>query len=205
MSRVQRGLTPRDFQEEDEQKMAVMRKAFQMFDTTKSGFIDTLKISTILNTMGQLFDDSELNALIQENDPDGTGKVNFDVFCRIAGRFLEEEDAEAMQEELKEAFRLYDREGNGYITTATLKEILAALDDKLTSADLDGIIAEIDTDGSGTVDFDGAYTCLSTRNPFPFWNLPMDRWQASTLGSWTLVLRFLPVLVDCGNSRIHRS
>lgn len=53
--------------------------------------------------------------------------------------------------------RLYDREGNGYITTSTLKEILAALDDKLSSSDLDGIIAEIDTDGSGTVDFDGKY------------------------------------------------
>lgn len=54
-------------------------------------------------------------------------------------------------------YRLYDREGNGYITTSTLKEILAALDDKLSSSDLDGIIAEIDTDGSGTVDFDGKY------------------------------------------------
>lgn len=53
--------------------------------------------------------------------------------------------------------RLYDREGNGYITTGTLKEILAALDDNLTSRDLDGIIAEIDTDGSGTVDFDGTF------------------------------------------------
>jgi calmodulin len=52
-------------------------------------------------------------------------------------------------------YRLYDREGNGYITTSTLKEILAALDDKLSNSDLDGIIAEIDTDGSGTVDFDG--------------------------------------------------
>jgi hypothetical protein len=41
----------------------------------------------------------------------GTGKVNFDGFCRIAAHFLEEEDSEAMQEELKEAFRLYDREG----------------------------------------------------------------------------------------------
>lgn len=70
---------------------------------------------------------------------------------------MEEDDAEAMQEELKEAFRLYDREGNGYITTATLREILAALDDKLGPEDLDGIIAEIDTDGSGTVDFDGKY------------------------------------------------
>ncbi|PSN30865.1 hypothetical protein C0J52_26254 [Blattella germanica] len=48
-----------------------MRKAFQMFDTTKSGFIETLKISTILNTMGQLFDDGELQTLIEETDPEG--------------------------------------------------------------------------------------------------------------------------------------
>lgn len=47
--------------------------------------------------------------------------------------------------------------GNGYITTKTLKEILAALDDKLGNEDLDGIIQEIDTDGSGTVDFDGNF------------------------------------------------
>lgn len=35
----------------------------------------------------------------------GTGKINFDGFCNIASHFLEEEDAEAMQQELKEAFR----------------------------------------------------------------------------------------------------
>lgn len=49
--------------------------------------------------------------------------MNFDGFCNIAGHFLEEEDAEAMQQELKEAFRLYDREGNGYITTKYEYEI----------------------------------------------------------------------------------
>jgi Ca2+-binding EF-hand superfamily protein len=32
---------------------------------------------------------------------------------------------------------------------------LAALDDKLTAEDLDGIIEEVDEDGSGTVDFEG--------------------------------------------------
>lgn len=50
---------------------AVLRKAFQMFDTSKSGFIETLKISTILNTIGQAYDDGELNALIEENDTEG--------------------------------------------------------------------------------------------------------------------------------------
>jgi len=46
-------------------------------------------------------------------------------------------------------------EGNGYITTDVLREILRELDDKLTNDDLDMMIEEIDSDGSGTVDFDG--------------------------------------------------
>lgn len=58
----------------------MLRKAFQMFDTTKSGYIDVLKISTILNTMGQLFDDSELQALIDENDPESEYHV-FSIIC----------------------------------------------------------------------------------------------------------------------------
>lgn len=53
--------------------------------------------------------------------------------------------------------------GNGYITTKTLREILQALDDKLGPEDLDGIIAEIDTDGSGTVDFDGEFLLVPKR------------------------------------------
>lgn len=70
---------------------------------------------------------------------------------------FQEEDDEALQKELKEAFRLYDKEGNGYIPTSSLREILAALDDQITPDQMDGMIAEIDTDGSGTVDFDGEY------------------------------------------------
>lgn len=83
--------------------------------------------------------------------------MEFEEFLALCARFLVEEDAEAMQEELREAFRLYDKEGNGYIKTADLREILRALDDKLTEDELDEMIAEIDTDGSGTVDFDGEY------------------------------------------------
>ena len=51
-------------------------------------------------------------------------------------------------------FRIYDKAGNGYIPITALKEILRELDSKLTDEELDGIIEEIDEDGSGTVDFD---------------------------------------------------
>ncbi|KAF2357606.1 EF-hand domain [Trinorchestia longiramus] len=86
---------------------------------------------------------------------EGHGVLNFDCFVKVVAPFLEDQDEEAMQNELKEAFRMYDTEGNGFIPVSALKEILAALDDKLTRSDLDNIVDEIDEDGSGTVDFDG--------------------------------------------------
>ena len=51
--------------------VAVLKKTFAMFDSGKTGMIDTDKIKTILNTLGQNFDDDELAALIEENDTDG--------------------------------------------------------------------------------------------------------------------------------------
>lgn len=50
--------------------------------------------------------------------------------------------------------------GNGYIPISSLREILAALDDQLTPDQLNEMIAEIDTDDSGTVDFDGKMVVL---------------------------------------------
>ena len=65
-----------------------------------------------------------------------------------------EDDEEQMKEELKEAFRIYDKDSQGFITTAILKEILREIDTTLTEDDLDNIIDEVDEDGSGTLDFD---------------------------------------------------
>lgn len=56
--------------------------------------------------------------------------------------------------------------GNGYITTAVLREILKELDDKITNEDLDMMIEEIDSDGSGTVDFDGNIFVVLKWNAF---------------------------------------
>ncbi|XP_052124890.1 troponin C-like isoform X2 [Frankliniella occidentalis] len=137
----------------DQEQVTMLRRAFSMFDSGKTGCIEREKVHTILNTMGQAFDDRELDRVLTEQDSDGTGKLNFDAFCKVAIHFLDEDD-EALQKELKAAFRLYDKEGNGYIPTSSLKEILIALDDQLTPDQLNEMIAEIDTDDSGTVDFD---------------------------------------------------
>lgn len=52
----------------------------------------------------------------------GIGTLSFDDFCTLASRFMteEEEDSEAIKTELREAFRLYDKEGE-YIDEKNLQ------------------------------------------------------------------------------------
>lgn len=152
----------------------MLYSTFNAFDVDKKGYIETEMIGTILDLLGTQLIGDELQSVIKEIDEDGNGEVNFEEFANMAARFLveEEEDTEAIQLELKGAFRLYDKEGrcfatfcvrnvtelylgNGFITTDVLREILRELDDKLSEDDLDNMIDEIDADGSGTVDWEG--------------------------------------------------
>lgn len=138
----------------DKEQLAMLKKAFDGFDHEKKGAISTDMVGTILRMMGQTYNARTLHELIEEVDADRSGQLEFEEFVTLAAKFITEEDAEAMAKELKEAFRLYDKQGNGFIPTSCLREILRELDDQLTEQDLDNMIDEIDGDGSGTVDFD---------------------------------------------------
>lgn len=43
--------------------------------------------------------------------PTESGFLEFDEFVQLAAKFMNEEDEEEMEKELREAFRLYDKEG----------------------------------------------------------------------------------------------
>lgn len=135
-------------------QIETLRKAFDSFDTEKKGFITIDTVSAILKLMGIKISDKNLAEVVAETDEDGSGQLEFEEFVELSAKFLIEEDEEALKAELREAFRIYDKEGQGFITTDVLREILTEIDNKLTEEDLDGIIEEVDEDGSGTLDFD---------------------------------------------------
>ncbi|KAA0195520.1 hypothetical protein HAZT_HAZT005508 [Hyalella azteca] len=91
-----------------------------------------------------------LNESVEEVGNDGSGELEFEEFCILSAKFLIEEDEESLKEELKEAFRIYDKEAVLYSITEILKE----LDNRLSAEDIEGIVDEVDEDGSGTLDFD---------------------------------------------------
>ena len=75
-------------------------------------------------------------------------------FCQLCATFLvEDPDMETMKRELKDAFRIYDKEGQGFITTETLRGLITELLAPLTNEEVEGILEELDEDGSGSMDF----------------------------------------------------
>ncbi|XP_046681159.1 troponin C, isoallergen Bla g 6.0101-like [Homalodisca vitripennis] len=138
-----------------EEQIKLLKNAFNAFDQEQKGSISVEMVGTILEMLGWSMSPSELKEIVDEVDADGSGWLEFDEFCILASRFLtEDETGNDCEEELREAFRLYDKEGQGYITTDVLKEIFRELDHSITEDDLENMIEEIDADGSGTVDFE---------------------------------------------------
>ena len=67
--------------------------------------------------------------MINEGDADGNGTIDFPDFLSLIARKMEDTDTE---EELVEAFKMFDRDGNGFISTAELRHVMTNLGEKLT-------------------------------------------------------------------------
>ncbi|KAL3072847.1 hypothetical protein niasHS_017821 [Heterodera schachtii] len=138
----------------DEEQIEEFQRFFDMFDRSRNGYIMATQLASILDAMEQDYDEKTLRKLIRKFDADGSGKLEFDEFCALVFTVGNSVDKETLRNELKEAFRLFDKEGNGYISTQTLKELLHEIAPDLSDNELDAAVDEIDEDGSGKIEFE---------------------------------------------------
>merc|ERR1711913_8922 len=159
-----------DFEEINEQtnlandEIKCLKVCFDLFDTRKQDYLSADELGEIMRAMGFRPTEEELVDLVNEIDEDGSGQIEFAEFCQLCATFLvEDPDIETMKKELKDAFRIYDKEGQGYITTETLRGLIGELLAPLTDEELEGIIEELDEDGSRSMDFDEFCEMMMTK------------------------------------------
>lgn len=104
-----------------------------------------------MRSLGQNPTESELNDIIVKYDTDDNGSIDFTEFLTMMEQMLKQ--AETEDDEIREAFRVFDKNGDGFISAAELRHVMTRLGEKLTEDEVDEMIRGADLDNDGQIDW----------------------------------------------------
>ncbi|XP_032664057.1 calmodulin-like isoform X2 [Odontomachus brunneus] len=138
-------------------QMKEFREAFRLFDKDGDGTITKEELGRVMRSLGQFARAEELRTMLQEIDIDGDGNVSFEEFVEIVSNIgastAAPTDQHQEEQELRDAFRVFDKHNRGYITASDLRAVLQCLGEDLSEEEIEDMIKEVDVDGDGRIDF----------------------------------------------------
>lgn len=132
------------------EQTAALKDAFSLFDKDGDGVITANELGVVLRSLGHSPSDAEVADIINEVDADDSGTVDFDEFLIMMAHRMTIVDHDS---EAREAFKVFDRNGDGYISKNELREVLMSIGDKISEEDANVMIKDVDADGNGMIDF----------------------------------------------------
>eukprot|EP00933_Yihiella_yeosuensis_P056189 TRINITY_DN55253_c0_g1_i1.p1 TRINITY_DN55253_c0_g1~~TRINITY_DN55253_c0_g1_i1.p1 ORF type:complete len:323 (+),score=65.77 TRINITY_DN55253_c0_g1_i1:114-971(+) len=123
----------------------------KQFDKVNSDADEGITAKELLVLLPPGASEQDAQDIINSVDSDGKPqRMNFGEWLDLMKQNLASQQSDA---ELREEFRIFDSDSNGFITAKELKEVLARMGESKTAAEIDGIFRGFDKDGNGKVDY----------------------------------------------------
>ncbi|XP_037927631.1 calmodulin-A-like [Teleopsis dalmanni] len=136
-----------------------IKEAFNLFDINGDGAISTAELGIVMRSLGENPTEAEVQDLINEIDVDGSGDIGFTEFLNLMSRkFLDHE------EEVREAFKVFDKDGDGFIEFDEMKLVLENMGFNLNEHEFDDLIHGVDIDLDGKIDFEEFDVLMSAKD-----------------------------------------
>lgn len=133
-----------------EDKIGLYKDVFSLFDDDNDGIISTRQLGDVLRKLGMSPTEGEVNEMIEKVDCDGSGTIDFPEFLRMMSNQTEDFDHET---EIRETFRMFDKDGDGFITAGELRYMFANMGQKLSDEEINEMIMDADVDGDGRINY----------------------------------------------------
>jgi len=127
-----------------------LKAAFQVFDKDGDGTITAQEIHTVMTALGEQLTMDTCRQMVASVDLDGNGSIDFDEFQAM---MKAEDSKDSEVDELKAAFQVFDKDGDGTITAQEIHTVMTALGEQLTMDTCRQMVASVDLDGNGSIDF----------------------------------------------------
>ena len=123
------------------------REAFNLFDKDNNGSISASELATVMKSLGLSPSETEITDLMNEIDQDGNHEIDFEEFLTLMARQTDTRDS---AQEIIEAFKVFDKNGDGYISLSELKQVFNSIGEKLSDEELEAMFNEV-SNGSGRI------------------------------------------------------
>lgn len=122
---------------------------FAVYDKNGNGKIEVKELATMIRALGHPLTPAEAATMVKDADKNGNGVIDFNEFVKVveANRPGPKQTAD----ELMEAFRTFDKDGNGSISLVELKQHLTSLGDPMTVEEVEAMFKGADTNHDGKV------------------------------------------------------
>merc|ERR1712189_167074 len=125
-------------------------EAFSKFDDGQTGLVSTKELGTLLRHLGINPTKEELQDLTIQIDPHVTGYLKLPDLLDMMSRIIMERNYDA---QIEDAFRCFDRKGQGTITRQDFEILFENLGEKLSSEEIEGLLDEADQEGEGFINY----------------------------------------------------
>ena len=145
-----------------EDEVMEIKEAFDLFDTDKSGEIDTDELKQALSNLGIDAKNQTLQNMINDIDKNQSGTIDFDECIEMMTAKMSDKDT---REDLKKVFDLFlgDDEKADKIELKHLKRVAKELNENMSEDELNEMITRADTDRDGKVSFDEFYNIMTKK------------------------------------------
>jgi len=134
-----------------EMEIALYKEAFQIFDKHSEGYISTKELGTIFNSLGINISEEDLIEIITIYDNDqNNSMIDFIAFLDIIAK---KKDDIYKEEDLINAFRIFDKEGNGKISIKELRYVMMSSGVDFNENYIKDIINESNVDNDEFIDY----------------------------------------------------
>lgn len=135
-----------------EKKEKLINDIFNMYDIENSGKINSGDVRSLLLNMGYKPSNEDIIEFLRLADKTNTGIVSKENFIKA----LHEKYTipQIQLEEIKEAFKTFDKDKDGKITFKEFRNILKQFGENINDEEIDKIFKFIDADNNGLIDFD---------------------------------------------------
>ncbi|KAK3611555.1 hypothetical protein CHS0354_016488 [Potamilus streckersoni] len=145
-----------------EKQIEDIKEAYTSCDVNHDGHLSAPELKRACRKLGIFLSQEEVDQAMTDADKDGNGCIDLNEFTTFIGKHIVV--ANYRNNELKKAFKRFDKDGDGHITRDEIRLVFQESGVELDDAALEDLVKVADTNNDGIISYEEFVHAISEKD-----------------------------------------